>query len=61
MSAEGGLPLVDVHGLTFSDAGEAAAQAVAAVVADPRARAEAVPANDKRPLEIPGPRTGTAI
>lgn len=33
MSAEAGLPLVDVHGLSFDDAGTAAAEAVAAVVA----------------------------
>jgi AcrR family transcriptional regulator len=37
-SSEAGIPLVDVHGLTMEEAGEAAAQSVAAIVADLRAR-----------------------
>lgn len=37
-SPEAAVPLVDVHGLTMEEAGESAAQAVAAVVADLRAR-----------------------
>ena len=37
-STEAGIPLVDVHGLTMEEAGEAAAQAVAATIADLRAR-----------------------
>lgn len=39
MSAEAGLPLVDIHGLTIAEAGETATQAVAAVVADLQQRA----------------------
>lgn len=34
VSAEAGIPLVDVHGLTHAEAGEAAVQAVEAIVAD---------------------------
>lgn len=34
VSAEAGIPLVDVHGLTHAEAGEAAAQAIDAIVAD---------------------------
>jgi AcrR family transcriptional regulator len=37
-STEAGIPLVDVHGLTMAEAGEAAAQTVAATIADLRAR-----------------------
>lgn len=39
MSAEAGLPLVDVHGLSFSEAGQAAAFAVEAVIERLRATA----------------------
>jgi AcrR family transcriptional regulator len=37
-SGEAGIPLVDIHGLDVLEAGEAAAQAVEAIVADLRAR-----------------------
>jgi hypothetical protein len=37
-STEAGIPLVDVHGLTMEEAGEAAAQVVAATIADLRSR-----------------------
>lgn len=37
-STEAGIPLVDVHNLTMEQAGEAAAQAVAAIIADLRSR-----------------------
>lgn len=37
-SSDAGIPLVDTHGLTMEEAGEAAAQAVAATIADLRAR-----------------------
>lgn len=39
MSAAAGLPLVDIHGLSMAEASEAAAQAVAALVADLQSRA----------------------
>jgi AcrR family transcriptional regulator len=42
-SSEAGIPLVDTHGLTVEEAGEAAAQAVAAIVADLRARRGMIP------------------
>lgn len=42
-STEAGIPLVDVHGLTMEEAGEAAAQAVAATIADLRARRGMIP------------------
>jgi AcrR family transcriptional regulator len=37
-SSEAGIPLVDTHGLTMEEAGEAAAQAVAAIIGDLRSR-----------------------
>ena len=37
-SPESGIPLVDVQGLTIEEAGEAAAQAVAAIIDDLRGR-----------------------
>ena len=42
-STEAGIPLVDVHGLTMEEAGEAAAQSVEAIVADLRARRGMIP------------------
>jgi hypothetical protein len=40
MSAEAGLPLVDVHHLTFDEAASAATEAIVARVADRRRRAD---------------------
>lgn len=43
-SPEAAIPLIDVHGLTVHDAGEAAAQSVAAIIADLRSqRREMIP------------------
>lgn len=42
-SAEAGIPLVDVHGLTHAEAGEAVAQAIEALVADLESRAPGAP------------------
>lgn len=39
MSADAGMPLVDVHGLSIRDAGDAAAEAVAAMVSELRRQA----------------------